>query len=169
MTQTEIIQKYSKMIYALALSRTRQQSDADDVFQEVFLKYLEKNPKFLNETHLKAWLIKVTINITKDFYKEAYVTKRVDYDEETLENVPSDRDFLAELENEAVFEERISEISPRARTVMLLRFDGGYKIREIAKLLGESENTVKALLARGKRQYRNLVMKGEQNDEQKEA
>lgn len=169
MTQTEIIQKYSKMIYALALSRTRQQSDGDDVFQEVFLKYLEKNPKFLNETHLKAWLIKVTINITKDFYKEAYVTKRVDYDEETLENVPSDRDFLAELENEAVFEERINEISPRARTVMLLRFDGGYKIREIAKLLGESENTVKALLARGKRQYRNLVMKGEQNDEQKEA
>ena len=69
MTHTKVIKKYSQMIYALAMSRTAQPSDAEDITQDVFLKYLEYDKKFHNEEHLKAWLIRVTINLTINQYR----------------------------------------------------------------------------------------------------
>ena len=56
-----MIEKYSNMIYRLAIARTKYKEDAEDVFQEVFLKLSKKLPNFENETHEKAWLIRVTI------------------------------------------------------------------------------------------------------------
>ena len=73
MTHTEVIKKYSQMIYALAMSRTAQPSDAEDITQDVFLKYLEYDKKFHNEEHLKAWLIRVTINLTINQYRVKFL------------------------------------------------------------------------------------------------
>lgn len=175
MTNQEVIEKYSDLVHFLALSRTNQPSDADDVYQEVFFRYIRKNPTFRDEEHAKAWFIKVTMNITKSMNKAAarqqMMTAYTGYVSEdgvevgtAEENEPSDEDFAEALERRADFEGRLSELNPRYRVVLLLRFDCGYSIREIAKLMGESEDVTKALLARGKRQYRNLVLKGEDND-----
>lgn len=158
MTDNEIIQKYSKLVYCLALSRTSQTSDAEDVYQEVFLKYVQKKPKFKDESHAEAWFASVTLNITKNMYKAAERRYTVDIEDDALENMISDEDFLGDLETKLVFEEIISKMNPKYRTVMLLRFDCGYKIKEIAQMLGESETNIKALLMRGKRQYRGLVL-----------
>lgn len=167
MTDTEIIQKYSKLVYCLALSRTSQASDAEDVYQEVFLKYVQKRPHFKDEHHAEAWFASVTINTTKNLYKAAERQKIVDIEDDALENIISDEDFLEDLERKLTFEEIISQMNPKYRTVMLLRFDCGYTIKEIANILGESESNIKALLMRGKRQYRALVLslKGDENDE----
>lgn len=58
----EVIRRYADMVYRLALARTGNRSDADDVFQEVFLRYVQKAPDFTEEEHRKAWLLKVTVN-----------------------------------------------------------------------------------------------------------
>lgn len=60
-----IIGHYSQMVYRLAFARVGNKYDADEVFQEVFLRYVRKNPKFNDEEHRKAWLIKVTVNCSK--------------------------------------------------------------------------------------------------------
>ena len=57
-----IIKKYSKIVYKIAYSIVQNKSDADDIFQNVFLKYIRKHPRFNDETHEKAWFIRVTIN-----------------------------------------------------------------------------------------------------------
>ena len=62
----EIIEKYSDMVYRIALTRTKSIENAEDIFQEVFMKLSEKNPEFEGEEHLKAWLIRVTINMSKN-------------------------------------------------------------------------------------------------------
>lgn len=52
-----VIQFYSGMVYRLAFARTGTKYDADEIFQEVFLRYIKKRPKFNDEEHRKAWLI----------------------------------------------------------------------------------------------------------------
>ena len=141
------------MIYALGVSRTGNKTDAEDITQDVFFKYLESGKKFFSQEHLKAWLIRVTINLTINMYRAYDRQKRVDVDKEMIESKQSDVDFLTEVENNLVFEERIDKLNPKYRTVMLLRFDCGYRIKDIAKLIGESEENVKTWLKRGKKWY----------------
>lgn len=165
MTELEIIEKYSEMVRVLAIARTNQESDADDVYQDVFCSYITHHPKFRNEEHAKAWFIKVTLNITKNMYKSFDVSKRVNIDDGTLEVMISDKDFIAEVESNATFEDGIKKISPQYKAILLLYFDCGYTIKEIAKMLDMTESNVKALLARGKRQYRNIVMEGDDKND----
>ncbi len=157
MTDSEIVEKYSALVRVLALARTGQPSDADDVYQEVFIRYIDKQPAFRSEEHAKAWFIRVTINITKNMYKSAYNVKRADLDNEVLADMISDRDLMSEAEQRADFEQTLSRLNPRYKAVMLLHFDCGYTVREIAKLLGESEIAVKNCLVRGKQRYKEIL------------
>lgn len=165
MTELEIIEKYSEMVRVLAVARTNQESDADDVYQEVFCSYITHHPKFRNEDHAKAWFIKVTLNITKNMYKAFDVSKRADMDESTIEAVISDKDFMAEVESNTDFEECIKKISPNHKAILLLYFDCGYTIKEIAKMMDMTESNVKAHLTRGKREYRQLVLEGDDKND----
>ena len=60
------------MVYRLAFVRTGTKHDADDVFQEVFLRYVKKKPVFVDEEHRKAWLIKVTVNCSNNFWSSLW-------------------------------------------------------------------------------------------------
>ena len=56
----ETVRRYSDMVYRLAFARTGNTADAEDVYQEVFLRYLRSDPQFTSEEHRKAWLLRVT-------------------------------------------------------------------------------------------------------------
>ena len=81
---TNVIEKYSDMVYRLALTRCASKENAEDIFQEVFLKLSEKQPKFNDENHEKAWIIRVTINMTKNFNKSSWNRNVVELDESIL-------------------------------------------------------------------------------------
>ena len=85
MNDAEVIKKYAALVNYIAQSRTRQQSDAEDVFQDVFLKYVDKQPEFRSEEHAKAWFIRVTINTAASMYRRHAFAKREDFEEETVE------------------------------------------------------------------------------------
>ena len=51
----ETVRRYSDMVYRLAFARTGNTADAEDVYQEVFLRYLRSDPQFTSEEHRKAW------------------------------------------------------------------------------------------------------------------
>ena len=61
----DVIEAYQSTVYGIALTRTRNKEDADDVFQEVFLAYFRRNPAFREEEHRKAWLINTALNCAK--------------------------------------------------------------------------------------------------------
>ena len=64
----ETVRRYSDMVYRLAFARTGNTADAEDVYQEVFLRYLRSDPQFTSEEHRKAWLLRVTINCAKKLH-----------------------------------------------------------------------------------------------------
>ncbi|MBQ9902895.1 MAG: sigma-70 family RNA polymerase sigma factor [Clostridia bacterium] len=130
MTTTETIKQYSKLVHVLALARTNQPSDADDVYQEVFLRYIDKQPKFRDEQHAKAWFIRVTVNITKDMYKSAAHSKRADLDESAAQDEMTDSEFIDQIERKAVFSERIEQLNPRYREVLMLHLTAGTRSRK---------------------------------------
>ena len=77
----QTIEKYSNMVYRLAMARTRNIETSEDVYQEVFLRLAKKMPDFESEEHKKAWLIRVTINCTKSFLNSAFMRHRAELDE----------------------------------------------------------------------------------------
>lgn len=136
----EIFDKYSDTVYRVALTRTKNVENAEDIFQEVFMKLSEKDPKFESEEHIKAWLIRVTINMTKNLHSSSWNQKVTSLTEE----------FKFETEEESNVFEIVNELPQNYRTVIYLFYYEGYKTKEIAKILNKSEGTIKTWLFRAR-------------------
>lgn len=166
MNDEEIIKKYAALVNYIAQSRTVQPSDAEDVCQDVFLKYVDKHPRFKSEEHAKAWFIRVTINTAASLYRKHSFQKREDFIEEIVEQKQiredsSKEEWTSRIEADAAFEANLHKLNPRYRAVMVMRFKHNFTPKEIAQVLGESENAVTALIYRGKKQYRELIVEGD--------
>ena len=68
----ETIQKYSDMVYRLAFCKTQNRFDAEDIYQDVFMKLFSEQRHFESEEHKKAWLIKTTVNMSINLIKSAW-------------------------------------------------------------------------------------------------
>ncbi len=136
----EKIDKYADMVYRIALTRCGTIENAEDVFQDVFMIFSEKRPKFKNTEHEKAWFIRVTINLTKNIKQSAWNKKVIRLDE----NIK----FKSNEQNN-VFSV-VCELPQNYRTVIYLLYYEGYKVKEIAKLLKRKEGTIKIWLFRAR-------------------
>ena len=76
----ELLERYSSMVFRLAFSKTKNKNDAEDITQEVFLKYMKSNKQFNDEEHRKAWLLKVTINESKTLLMSAWFRRTTKMD-----------------------------------------------------------------------------------------
>lgn len=65
----EAVDRYGVMVYRLALAQTTNPDDAEDVFQEVFLRLVRSRRSFESDEHLKAWLIRVTVNCSRSLWR----------------------------------------------------------------------------------------------------
>ena len=66
------VEKHFNMVLRLALARVGDKHRADDVVQEVFYRFLKKDRSFESDEHLKAWLIKVTVNCSKNVFLDKF-------------------------------------------------------------------------------------------------
>ena len=128
-----VIDQYSDMVYRIALTRTGTRENAEDIYQEVFLKYNQKSPSFESDSHEKAWLIRVTINLTKNFNNSSWNKRVVNLDENLVFETP---------EETGVYEV-VCKLPQNYKTVIYLMYYEGYKINEIAKIMKKREGTIK--------------------------
>lgn len=136
----KIIEKYADMVYRIALTRCGTVENAEDVFQDVFMKYSEKKPKFENTEHEKAWFIRVTINLTKNLKQSAWNKRVINLDENM---------YFENKEEQDVFSS-VCELPQNYRTVIFLLYYEGYKVKEISELMKKSEGTIKTWLFRAR-------------------
>lgn len=143
----EAVIKYSDTLYKVCIVILCNEHDAQDAIQDTFCRYLEKRPEFRDEEHEKAWLIRVATNICRDMIRFRIRHPKVSIDE--VENslaAPEQRETLREL----------LELPVKQKTVIYLHYVEGYRIREIADILGTTEGAVKMRLKRGKEQMRTM-------------
>ncbi len=153
----EMLEKYADMVYRIALNRCGNIENAEDIFQEVFIKYAEKKPHFNNEEHEKAWFIRVTINLSKNI-KQAIWNKKV---------VALEEAFCFEKEEENEVFSFVLELPTNYRTVIYLLYYEGYKVREIATFMKKSEGTIKTWLFRAREILRKKLEGGFEDESRK--
>ena len=149
----DIVVKYSDMVYKIAYAKVGNRSDADDIFQNVFLKYLNNKKPFINEEHRKAWLIKVTVNCSKSLFSSAWFKRTVPLTNE--EPVYIEPESL-ELHNV------VMKLPSKYRVVIHLFYYEDMSIKQISETLKIKPSTVRAQLTRA----RNLLkdkLKGANN------
>lgn len=151
-----IIDKYSEMIYHIALRYMNTKEDAEDILQEVFLKYIRyvKDGKSFNtEEHEKCWLIRVTMNLCCNEICSAKRKKLVPLKENLY--------YKLEVGSENLLIEAIGRLKCKYREVFELFYIDDLKISEISKVLNISEANVKTRLKRARNAVKEFIRKGE--------
>ncbi len=146
----ETIEKYSDMVYRIALTRSGTVENAEDIFQEVFIKYSQKSPKFENEEHRKAWIIRVTINLSKNMNNQVWNKRIINLDENISFETKEENDIFS----------IVCELPKNYKTVIYLFYYEGYKVSEIAKILKKREGTIKTWLLRARQTLKNKIEGG---------
>ena len=142
-----IIAEYSDMVYRLALSQMKNKNDADDIFQEVFFRYIRRKPHFESKEHQKAWFIRVTINCCKNTFTSAW-KKRVVPLEETIPFITDEQgDLIREL----------NKLPKKYLAVVHLFYYEEMSIEEIANAIGISISAVKMRLSRARKMLKGFI------------
>lgn len=149
-TLHDIVDTYSDTLIRIAYQNTKNMSDAEDIVQEVYIKLMKCHKSFKSMEHLKAWLIRVTINRCKDHFKSAWFRKTTELKEDAV---------LIHQESEPVMEE-IFMLERMDRNIVYLYYYEGYTIKEIAQILKMKENTVSSKLQRARKKLKIILQEG---------
>ena len=144
------IEQYSDMVLRLCMVNLKNSTDAEDIFQIVFLKYALSCKVFENQEHEKAWLIRVTVNACRDLLK-SFSRKNTISLEELTEYIPD-----LTPEKYAVMD-AVRSLPKQYRDVIYLHFYEGYTAPEIAGILNRNPNTVYTHLRKGKELLKDLL------------
>jgi RNA polymerase sigma-70 factor (ECF subfamily) len=146
----QIVAAYGPAVYRLAMAQLRNQADAEDAYQDVFLKLIRANPEFKSEAHQKAWLLRVTINCCKDQLKKAF-----------RRDLPLEDHLPAEAPQPSALNEALEKLSPQHRALIHLYYYEGYKCDEIAVMLEMRGSTVRSGLLRARAKLKDFITEGE--------
>ena len=144
------------LVYKIAFVRTGNHEDAEDISQQVFLNIIKLNRKFNDAEHLKAYLIKASINQIKNFKASAWNKKRGESAEEISV-------FDKTAEEKIVFAEAINKLSEKDRILILLHYYENLPLLVVAEALNIKENAAKTRLFRAREKLRN-ILKGDEID-----
>ena len=153
-TIEQLVQRYGGTVYRLAYAQTRSRHDADDIFQEVFLRVAQPRPVFDSDAHAKAWLLRVTLNCLKSHWRAAWRRHDVPLDERIPFPAPEER----------ALDDALRRLAPKYRAAVHLYYYEGYSAEEIARMTGQKPSTIRTRLTRARAQLRE-ILKGEMSDE----
>lgn len=140
----EIYHKYKNILYRIAFTYVKRQADAEDILQEVFAARLYKAPAFETDEHEKRWLVRVTVNYSKNYLK-SFWHKNIDY----METPEIDISWEEDSFKQGLIKEVLS-LPDKCKAPMYLHYYEGYTCKEISQILGCKESTIKMRLKKGR-------------------
>lgn len=129
------IELYSDMIRRICLLHLKNHADTEDVFQEVFLKYVLRGAVFESVEHERAWLIRVTVNACKDLLKSLFRRKTV-----SLEVLSEEAASISSEQHATL--EAVLALPEKYKDVIYLHYYEGYNAREIGRILKDRKSVV---------------------------
>lgn len=149
-TIERLVQKYSSMVLQIAYQYSFNKSEAEDITQEVFIRLYNNIKKIKNEEHIKAWLIRVTINLSIDYNRNYWNKNTTSLDENYKYFDEETKDVFNELK----------KLTPEYRNIIYLYYYQGYKISEISEILSMNQNTVSSYLNRARKELKHILEQG---------
>ena len=151
----DLYQKYASMIFRTAYNFLLNKDDAEDIVQEVFIKYFISNKTFNDDNHEKAWVLTVTANLSKNVLRSKS-RQNLELDD-TIKIV--DNKFEKAITNHLDLEEAMKKLTANQRLVIYLFYYEQIPIKNIAKIMKNNENTVKSHLLRAKSKMKTYLEK----------
>lgn len=141
--------KYGDTVLRAAYSCCGNYTEAEDITQDVFLTLHSKRIDFDSDEHLKAWLLKVTLNKCKNFRRSFRVSHT-----QSIEGINELSASYSMNTSEIEIRELLKSMPKKYSSVIYLYYYEGYNIREIGEILRKNTNTVSSLLQRGREKLR---------------
>lgn len=135
-----IVNLYADSVFKLAMVKTKNKQDAEDVFQDTFIKLYRCEKVFESDEHIKRWLMKVTVNTSLNLINSFWNRKTVELDEGLTFQDETYHDIWKE----------IKKLPEKYRIPIHLFYVEGYSTEEIAEILHDKPSTVRSKLHRGK-------------------
>lgn len=160
----EVMEFYMPMVYRIAFARLANRNDAEDVTQDVFLRYFRTGMTYNNEEHRKAWLIRCAVNCAKNTAGSAWNRHRATG--EFLENTsdPDEEPAYSDCEEQFEKTERrltimnaVMKLPEKYRTVIHLFYFEDMSVSQISEATGSGESTVKSQLSRARKLLKPLL------------
>ena len=153
MTETQLrnaMETYGDTVYRLALCRMQNVADAEDVYQDVFLRLFAQSAMDWGGEHLKAWLIRATLNRCADVHRF-----RLRRPVLSLEELPD----MARPESAEDFAlwEVVGRLPEKLRIPIHLHYGEGYSTEEIADMVGVPAATIRTRLHRARTRLKDLL------------
>ena len=151
----QMVERYGSLVLRIARSRMATATDAEDVFQEVFVTYARKQPVFADEPKARAWFAKTTVHHCRKLWRTIgrHMTESLDDTPVTL------TEDAANMDNSSYIDLRnaMSQLPEKYRRPLELFYFADLSAEEIARILGISPNAVRIRLSRGRTVLKNML------------
>ena len=145
-----IVKRDGDRLFRAAVAITGNKAESEDIVQDVFMKLIEKQPRFESQEHETAWLVRVTVNLCKNRIRSHWWKKT----ETLLDTYP------AQDSNETEIIQAVLSLPTKYRAVIHLFYYEGYSTHEIAEITVQKESTVRQQLTRARRMLK-IFLEGE--------
>src|SRR5437588_1427699 len=166
----ELVRMYDQSVLRLALNLLRSPEDANDIYQEAFLRVYKNIHTFRFDCSFHTWLYRIVTNICLDHLRKKKVRKeeatvvetaegpvdRMDSFEESSAHADPERNLQNRRLSQQI-ETALGELTPRERMVFELRHYQGLRLRAIGEMLGTSEEAAKNCLFRATQKMRSVL------------
>jgi RNA polymerase sigma-70 factor (ECF subfamily) len=144
----DLYEKYGKLLFRISYAILCSREDAEDAVQEVFYKYLVKQPIFRDADHEQAWFLRVASNQSKDILRRRKIRTTLTLEEiEEYEIAPEQATILQDL----------FSLPETYKMVMILHYLEDLSVQDIARAESLTPSAVKMRLARGREMLRNIT------------
>lgn len=165
---SNIYDEYNRYIYHLCLKLTRNQTEAEDLMQEVWVKVVRYEESVAEVDHVKAWLTTITMNTFRDRYRKnvrrsKYMMSQPEQlDVPILDLVPNNETSTEELvektEITKIVQEKISQLDGIYQKTLWYFYVDQFSLAEISELMKVSIGTVKSRLFRAKARLKEILL-----------
>lgn len=152
----QVMEFYMPMVYRIAFARVGNREDAEDITQNVFLRYYKANCGFDSEEHRKAWLIRCAVNCSNSFAGSAWLRHRAS--DEGMENMSEgSEDFTDKTDRKSAVMQAVTRLPDKYRLVIHLFYFEDMSVADISKMIKIRENTVRSQLSRAREMLKPML------------
>jgi len=142
--------RHFQQIYRFVYSRVREQTAAEDVTSEVFIKALKAMPRYQDTGRpFAAWLYQIAVNAIADRYRTLRPSQPVEDFHDLSVGGPAIDEQAAQADEVRRIWSIVEELPSQQRTALVLKFQEDMKIEDIAIAMGKTPGAVKLLIHRG--------------------
>lgn len=152
----EIVRRFEPVVARVVISMVGQDA-ADDVGQEVFIRFYKSMSKFKGDAKLSTYLVRIAINLSlNEIKKNSRITRS---DESELEKHINSFNSEESTDMKQIIQYSLNQLEPQFRSIVVLRNIEGYSTKETASILGIPQGTVLSRLSRGHQKLKEIITK----------